>query len=276
LKKLGNCLLFGLALLGALITIDLYLQIAEIQGPMETRIDPKLGPTWIPNKHIIRFGEGFFLGAANEFGYMGPAVPPRRVGNEKRILLLGDSFVLGHTVLPRHYFIDTGHPVSNLWPQVELSGDSLVVNYSFRLNKTYRFYKMVEPIFEHSAVLRLVFNTYKMISKNREGNRWIDVVFGKFAPAFNSGGDDAAVAPKEPRELSALSRAILRELSKDPRNTLVLKGVVAPSLLAEIRAYGMPIFWPITKIRGHWNHAAHELIGRFLSDQIVTRKMLWH
>jgi hypothetical protein len=348
LKKLGHLLLFGLTVLGTLIIIDFYLQIAEIQGPMETRIDPKLGPTWIPNKHIIRFGEGFFLGSANRFGYMGSAVPPRRVGKEKRILLLGDSFVLGHTVLPRHYFgryleeslfqatgeefralnfgkadfdlgnmyqyfqdfagtfdhdlvlfflgagdfIDTGHPVSDLWPKVELTGDSIVINYSFRLNKTYRFYKKIEPIFEHSSVLRLFFNAYKMISKKSQGNGWIDVIFDKFAPAFNFKGDDATVAPKEPRELSTLSRAILRELSKDPRNALVLKGVVPPDLLAEIRAYGMPIidlgsylntlqadgvdpfYWPVTKLRGHWNHSAHALIGQFLSSQILSRKML--
>ena len=96
--------LFAISLLIALFCLDVYLQLAEIQTPMETRIDPELGPTYIPNKWITRFNEGFFMGSVNAYGYMGPSRPPQRVGTEKRVLLLGDSFVLGHTVLPRQYF----------------------------------------------------------------------------------------------------------------------------------------------------------------------------
>src|SRR5512145_42556 len=95
---------FGLSLLLALVALDAYLQATGIQTPMETRIDPRLGPTYIPNKPIVRFNEGFYICAANRYGYMGPPVPPRRQGAEKRVLLLGDSFVLGHTVLPRQHF----------------------------------------------------------------------------------------------------------------------------------------------------------------------------
>lgn len=338
-------ILFGLTLLGTFVVLDVYLQIAEIQTPMETRIDPQLGPTYIPNKHITRFNEGFFMGSANEFGYMGPAVPPRRRGTEQRILLLGDSFVLGHTVLPRHYFgrylekklsqatgeevyalnfgkadfnfgnmyqyyqdvagkfdydlalffvgegdlLPTGQVVSKLYPTVGLQGDSIVIDKSFRLSKTYRFYKAIEPLFTRSAVLRLVFNTYKIINSDS----WIVVVLDKFAPSYSASNEEPAFPiPQKPKELPELSRAILRELAKDSRNVLVIQTKLAPELLVEVKASGLliidlgayleslqaegrdPYYWPVTGIRGHWNHAAQPLIGRFLAEQIISRKIL--
>lgn len=337
-------IIFGLTLLATLVALDVYLQLAEIQTPMETRIDPQLGPTYIPNKLITRFNEGFFMGSTNEFGYMGPAVPPLRRGTERRILLLGDSFVLGHTVLPRHYFgryleqklsqatgkevhalnfgkadfnfenmyeyyqdfagifdhdlalffvgegdlVPTGQAVSKLYPTVRLQGDTIVIDKSFRSSKTYRFYKAVEPVFTRSAILRLVFNTYKIVSSGS----WVVVVLDKFAPSYSTGGEEPALSiPQEPRELSELSRAILRELAKDSRNILVIQTKLAPELLAEVKASGLPIidlgayleslqaegrdpyYWPVTGMRGHWNHAAQPLIGRFLAEQIIAEKL---
>ena len=337
-------IIFGLTFLGTLAGLDVYLQLAEIQTPMETRIDPQLGPTYIPNKLITRFNEGFFMGSANEFGYMGPAVPPRRRGTERRVLLLGDSFVLGHTVFPRHYFgryleddlgraigeevhalnfgkadfnfgnmyqyyqdfagkfdhdlalffvgesdlVPTGQVVSKLYPTVSLQGDSIVIDKSFRSSNTYRFYKAIEPLFTRSAALRLVFNTYKII----KSGSWIVVVLDKFAPSYSAGGEEPAPSiPQELRELPELSRAILRELAKDSRNILVIQTKLAPELLAEAKASGLPLidlgayleslraggedpyYWPVTRMQGHWNHAAQPLIGKFLADQIISRKI---
>jgi len=346
MKKLRNCLLFGFALLGTVAILDLYLQLAEIQTPMETRIDPELGRAYIPNKRIIRFNEGFFMGWANEYGYMGPGIPPNRIDKEKRILLLGDSYVLGHTVFPRHYFgryledglrkatgedvhalnfgkadfffenmyqiysdyartfehdlalffvaeedlIPTRQILSDLYPKVKLVGDSIVIDRSFRFNKTYRLYKAIEPVLTRSSVLRLVFNTYRIISSRR----WVGVVFDKFASALEPDGHDTDAGPDLPRALPALSRAMLRELAMDPRNVLVLKMPVPSELLSELKTFGMPIidlgsyleslrsegndpyYWPVTRLHGgHWNHAANVLIGRFLSDQIISGRTFW-
>lgn len=346
MSNAGKTFLFALAMLVTLAMLDGYLQWAEIQTPMETRIDPRLGPTYIPGKHISRFNEGFFIGEANEYGYMGPAVPPRRRGAERRVLLLGDSFVLGHTVLPRHYFgrfleaelsratgdtvrtLNFGKADFNLWnmyqyyldfagkfdhdlalffvdqndllpsmqvatglyPALRLQGDSLMVDASFSHSRSYRFYKAVEPIFTRSAVLRLAFNSYKMVVRGELA----DVVFGKFAPRripapFTA---EAAVSPTR-LELPTLSRAILRDMGQDARSVLVVQKSLAPELREEVRAAGLPIldlgaeldslraagqdpyYWPVTGTRGHWNHATHPLIGRFLADQLMAQGLIW-
>jgi hypothetical protein len=330
--------------IAALVVMDIYLQLAEIQTPMETRVDPALGPTYIPGKPIARFNEGFFIGSVNEFGYMGPAIPPRRRAGERRILLLGDSFVLGHTVLPRHYFgrylegalsaatgaevhalnfgkadFDLGNMfqyyedfaeqfdhdaalfflreddllarvgqrvASDLYPTVRLEGEKIVVDKSFQFRRTFRFYKAIEPLFTRSAVLRLAFNAYKVL----DGGGMRLVVFDKFAAIFGSGRE----APPPPsasarEELPALSKAILREISKDPRNLLVIQTPLRPEIAREIQATGIPVidlgsyleqlhaegqdpyYWPVTKMRGHWNHAAQAQIGRFLADRLASR-----
>lgn len=335
---------FAGSLIAALVVIDVYLQLAEIQTPMETRIDPALGPAYIPGKPITRFNEGFFIGSVNEFGYMGPAIPPRRRAGERRILLLGDSFVLGHTVLPRHYFgryledalrAETGAEVhalnfgkadfdlgnmfqyyedfagtfdhdvalfflreddllarvgqrvaSDLYPIVRLEGERIVVDKSFRFRRTFRFYKTIEPLLTRSAVMRLVFNAYKVF----KGGGMRLLIFDKFAAIFGSGREEPSPqTPPAREELPALSRAILQEISRDPRNLLVIQTPLRPEIAEEVQATGIPViglgsyleqlraegqdpyYWPVTEMRGHWNHAAQALIGRFLADRLVSR-----
>ena len=331
---------FGLTLLATLVGIDAYLQLAEIQTPMETRIDPKLGPTYIPGKRITRFNEGFFIGSVNKFGYMGPAIPPRRRNGELRILILGDSFVLGHTVLPRQYFgriledqlgpavgkdvramnfgkadfnlgnmfqyyedfastfdhdlalffVDEGdllpssQVVSNLYPGVSVRDGRIVIDQDFLSRRAYRFYKAIEPVFTRSAVLRLAFNAYKVA----ESGSWKPVILDKLATAIDRArGGPGPSAPERPRDLPEISRAVLQALAKDPRNVLVLQAPLAAGLLTEVSEAGLPIidlgaflerlraqgqdpyYWPVTGMRGHWNHVAQPLIGRFLADRII-------
>lgn len=345
MRLVKNLIIFGVTLLAGLAGLDAYLQLAEIQTPMETRIDPRLGPTYIPNKRITRFNEGFFIGSANEFGYMGEAVPPRRRGSERRVLLLGDSFVLGHTVLPRHYFgrdlearlsaatgaefhaLNFGKADFNLWnmyqyftdfagtfdhdvalffvgdgdlvparqiatdlyPVVSLQADSLVIDRRFRSSRSFRFYKSIEPVFTNSAVLRLAFNSYKMVKRGELAS----VVLDRFAPARAASGAAAAPAPAGPPvELPAISRAILRQFARDPRNVLVIQKSLAPELREEVRAAGLPMidlgacmdslqaagmdpyYWPVTGTRGHWNHATHPVIGRFLAERLLAMGMI--
>lgn len=338
--------LFGSVLIGTMAGIDLYFQLAEIQTPMETSLDARMGPSYIPNKRIIRFSEGFFVGAVNAYGYMGPAVPPRRIGSEKRILLLGDSYVLGHTVFPRHHFgrylegdlnRATGSEVhvlnfgkadsslenlyqnykdfaggfdhdlalfflaqrdlmpweqstARLYPAVRLKGNEIVINRDFQLGASYRFTKAIEPLFNRSAVMRLTFNTYKIIIKGE----WKMVVLDKFSSVIYPGDKDtsAPIDNSHIEKLPELKRIILRELARDPRNVLVIQAPIPTGILAQVKTSGLPVidlgtylerqrsigqdpyFWPVTRMRGHWNHAAQPQIGGFLAEQIITLDLL--
>ncbi|MGA9115978.1 MAG: hypothetical protein WB626_04320 [Bacteroidota bacterium] len=342
MRLAGNLLLFVAVLAISLVVCDLYLQFAGIQTPMETTIDPVLGPAYIPGTFISRFNEGFFLGSVNAYGYMGPSVSPRREGAERRVLLLGDSYVLGHTVLPRHYFgrrleqeltgrlgtpvralnfgkadfnlvnmyhyysafagsfdhdlalffagegdlMPARQTVSALYPFMRLQGDSLVVDVSFRQSGAYGFYRSVEPLFVRSALLRLGFNTYKMVLRRE----LLRVVLDKFAPRY----DPAVEESREehggmPAGMPRINRVILRRLAADPRNVLVLQTPLDPEVRAEVDSSRLPVldlgryleelraggedptYWPVTGMRGHWNHAAHGKIGVFLAGAILSR-----
>lgn len=92
------------AFLGGLVLLDLYLQAAEIQRPMENRLVPRIGLMYAPDFPFSRFSEGFYLGRTNRAGCLGPDAPRERTPGSIRILFLGDSFVLGHTVFDRHHF----------------------------------------------------------------------------------------------------------------------------------------------------------------------------
>jgi len=346
-----NAFSFTLSALIAVLLCDAYLQLAEIQTPMETTIDPVLGPTFIPGRRIIRLNEGFFLGEVNDFGYMGPSVPPHRRGAERRILLLGDSFVLGHTVLPRHHFarrleqsltevvgetvhvlnfgkagfdirdmyvyfssyvagfdhdlalffveendlIPAGRLASELYPVVRLAVDAPLIDTSFRESKKYRFYRAIEPVTTRSAVLRLAFNAYKMVQRGElEG-----LLLGKFAQLADATPDAAGPPPavsagRAPvASLPPLSRAILCALARDPRNVLVIQNDLPSALREEVLRVGLPVlelstelaalktggqdpyYWPVTKLRGHWNHATHGEIARFLERELVRKRLLW-
>lgn len=105
MQKLVGMMVFLGSLVVGLLLIDGWLQLAEVQCPLENRADPELGPIYRANVQFSRFSEGFFLGGANQWGFMGQGAPPERGPDDPyRVLLLGDSFVLGHTVLERHHF----------------------------------------------------------------------------------------------------------------------------------------------------------------------------
>lgn len=99
-----HCMLFVVAGASTILALDAWLQLAEIQTPLENRSDPDLGAVYRPDVRFSRFSEGFFLGGANQWGFLGTGVPPERRDDTYRILMLGDSFVLGHTVFERHHF----------------------------------------------------------------------------------------------------------------------------------------------------------------------------
>jgi hypothetical protein len=96
----------GLYIIGAIIgllLLELFYQLVEIQLPYH-ELNERLGKKMIPGRRINYFKEGFYLGASNEYGYLGNPYPPARNNNKIRIALLGDSFVEGFHVFEDHHF----------------------------------------------------------------------------------------------------------------------------------------------------------------------------
>ena len=155
MRSLVKTLQYVLALGVALVVLEGFLQWAEIQTPMETRVDPRIGPTFIPNKKVTRFNEGFYVGGTNRFGYLGPGHAPDRNGGELRILLLGDSYVMGMTVFNRHHFARALE--SSL--KDRLGTEVYTLNFGksdFNLSNMYQYYHDFASGFDHDLALFFV------------------------------------------------------------------------------------------------------------------------
>ena len=141
-------LVYGLGLF----VLEVYLQGAEIVTPMKSHIDPHIGPVFKP------FTEGFLLGEINDQGYVGPSVPQVGSPDERRILLIGDSFVLAQQLFLRDHF-------GTLMAE-DLSADDAervqVLNFSqgdFNLSDLYRYSEDFASRWDHDLVLFFVDDT---------------------------------------------------------------------------------------------------------------------
>ena len=145
----------GLAALGYLLTlfaVDVYLQNAEIYTPMKTRIRPDIGPTFAPGTKVTRFNEGFSIGEINDQGYIGPSVPKIRPAGERRILLIGDSYVVGQQLFQRDHF---GTRLQELLDPEE-GGSVKVLNFGqgdFNLSNMYQYYQDFASEWDHDLAL---------------------------------------------------------------------------------------------------------------------------
>lgn len=145
-------------LLSGLVTgllIDGYLQVAEIQSPLETYVDPDYGPLYQPDRAFSRFNESFFLGRTNQWRTLGEGRPPRNETDELRVLLVGDSFVLGHTVFERHHF----KRVMEADLEAMLGRPVTVLNFArpdFNLWNMHRYYRDFACRWDHDLALLFV------------------------------------------------------------------------------------------------------------------------
>jgi len=151
-RRLLAVLIFAACGLVTCLGLDAWLQVAEIQCPLETYIDPAYGPAYYPDRAFSRFNEGFFLGGTNRWGYLGEGRPERNATGELRILLVGDSFVLGHTVFERHHF----KRVMERDLSAALGRPVAVLNFAradFNLWNMHRYYRDFASRWDHDLAL---------------------------------------------------------------------------------------------------------------------------
>ncbi|MBD3220475.1 hypothetical protein GF314_04465, partial [bacterium] len=345
---------FVLAGLATGLALDAWLQLAEIQNPIENRSDPELGAIYRPDVEMSRFSEGFFLGRSNRWGFLGTGAPREREDGELRILLLGDSFVLGHTVFERHHFktelaaqleralgrevtvlnfaradyclwnmhqhyvdhasewdhdlalffladgdLAPAYPADPaMYPYTELVDGELRINREFRDSAKRATYLELEPVLTRFAMPRLGFNLLKVI----DTGQWRPMLLGKFAPRPEEAPviergevpgplpEPVRLAPARP--LPPVTPAVLRDLRDRGRCAAVINWKIRPAWRDSVLASGIPTlelagvwaalerdgvdpwYWPVTGQRGHWNHEAHRMLGRYLAAAVVSRGLV--
>ena len=84
--------------------LEAFIQFSEIGSKSVSRNDPVLGSALKPNREMIKFTEGFYVGGTNEYAYLGPGYPKKVEQDVIRIALIGDSFVEGFQVFDRDHF----------------------------------------------------------------------------------------------------------------------------------------------------------------------------
>jgi len=103
-KIIFNIIKFGLSFFLGLIVIESYIQLAEIDSTSLSKNDSLLGSSIKPNKKLIAFNEGFYVGGSNNYGYWGPSYDLQKPDECYRMALIGDSYVEGHQVFERNHF----------------------------------------------------------------------------------------------------------------------------------------------------------------------------
>jgi hypothetical protein len=103
MKGLSKIGLYIAGVIIGLLLLELFYQLVEIQLPYH-ELNDRIGKKMTPSKRINYFKEGFYLGAANKYGYIGPPYPPERDKGKVRIALMGDSFTEGFHVFEDYHF----------------------------------------------------------------------------------------------------------------------------------------------------------------------------
>ncbi len=96
--------IFGGTALLTFLLLEAYLRLAEVEAVSVTDFDPEVGRVVVPNRDFVYYNENFTVGSYNQYGYLGPGYPLQYPAGTLRIALLGDSYVEGFQVQPRHHF----------------------------------------------------------------------------------------------------------------------------------------------------------------------------
>lgn len=103
MKQIKNIVIYCASLTFFGILLELYFQGIEFEMPYH-QLHPALGKKMIPKKRVCYFNEGFYLGAINQYGYLGQAYPSERSPESLRIALFGDSYTEGFQLFRERHF----------------------------------------------------------------------------------------------------------------------------------------------------------------------------
>lgn len=188
------------------------------------------------------------------------------------------------------YFIGTSSlnaKADELGPRLEIEGDSLVIDYSFRDSPAFARSRKLSPI-RDLAIYPLARKALEMHARGMT----MSVVFGKFYSLFSPEPEtEADETPVEKPGRMPLNRAIIRAMAKanreGPARSIIVARDRLPDTFTEfveeegiqifdpapyldsLAAQGIdPNYWPGSQRRGHWNPYAHKVIADFLAHRL--------
>ncbi len=339
-----NCILFILSFSVGLLFIDRYERFAEIESLSNFEVDSIHVKRLLPDVPLLYLNEGFYLGQANHYGYLGPDYPPEKRKNTFRVALIGDSFVAAFQVFDRNSFravlehqlnqiqdlktevLNFGwggfvlsdmyvyyktfaskfqpdkilvfvhnddfyqHSSDDLLPTVKMHGDSLVIVKDFIKGSAFKKYNKSKFLRENCVFLKIANNCFKIYKDGLSG----PIIFGKLNHLFTHiyeknatlVSEESAAGEKVANEIPLLSKRIINTLARNNKIYLVLidnpsaqiEQLIDSSGIQTIRIYlalnGLkekgidPNYWLATNKRGHWNNAAHKVIGEVLAKKL--------
>jgi hypothetical protein len=149
-------------------------------------VDEKIGTVFRPNKDLVSFKEGFYMGGTNEYGYLGPAYPPSKEPGTIRIALIGDSYVEGFQLFDRYHFRTVlESELRKVSPaEVEVlnfgrSGFSLPDMYCYFRNFVDSFQPDVILFFVHSTDLNTINQSFGPVCVLKDGRLTMNFGFNK-------------------------------------------------------------------------------------------------
>ena len=182
----------------------------------------------------------------------------------------------------------------SLLPTVKMQGDNIKIEKDFIKGSPFKNYKKSQFLRENSVFLKIANNCYKIY----KDGLFDKIIFGKLSRLFtlkNKKQGSLSSQGKAPgnnttEEIPLLNKQIIRTFAQDKKVYLVLadnpsaqveqiienSGIqtirIFPAL-EELRKKGIdPNYWPATNKEGHWNHAAHKVIGELLAEKLSGRE----
>ena len=171
---------FGLAFVGAMVLLELFLRLSGAGTPSFVISDPRLGVAFRPGANFVFFTEGMYLGGVNKYGYLGPAYPPKKESGVLRVALLGDSFIEGFQLFDRfHLRTVLENELNRMGPR-----HAEVMNFGYSgFDLGLMYYHFTEVVEKFSPDVALFFVGQDDMAENGEG----------FGPIFSAVNDSVRV-----------------------------------------------------------------------------------
>lgn len=181
-------------------------------------------------------------------------------------------------------------------PYVSLKNNELEINYDFRESNRYKLYQKYKFFIDNSSYFKMLNNIFFLIKRGMLTPIIFDKLYTYFYAPDQSSQEIMSVNTEKAmnRAISKIfprlevTKKMIDDLGKKGNvyfvyradfpenidNYIINSGIKTVSLdppLKALKKEGIdPIYWKVSRTRGHWNHQAHRAIGEYLAKIIGT------